>query len=339
MAEIVPVPACEPAIRLPKKFPSPASPSVPGREPGPPDGCKGEAAGIPPSWNKTVDVHCDKPEALSIRQQSIADAVLAEVAAPPITVTHKGSTGDNPHRFHVILLIEGHGVHRWVDGAATQRPGDIVLLDTAEASQVTAAVDNRVLRWSFPETLIAPFLPVSDDLPVRHLPASDGLMKVLARHVCEFAREADQLDSDAQRGLLAHLCGLLGLAIEAERTPRPTRRCNYRSYQRQRILTYIEAHLDDCRLTAKRAASDLGISPRWLHALLEDTGIGFCNLVARRRVEKCRALFEDPASDHLSIAEIAFLSGFNDLSTFYRRFGERYRMTPRQARRMRPQAA
>jgi AraC-like DNA-binding protein len=44
---------------------------------------------------------------------------------------------------------------------------------------------------------------------------------------------------------------------------------------------------------------------------------------------------DDPAHDHLSIAAIAFLSGFNDLSTFNRRFRTHYGMSPRDARRVR----
>lgn len=334
--------ACEPTVWLPEGSPSPVfpqGPAAPECEPGLPDVGRGDGAGTSGLWNKTIDVHCDNPEALSIRERSVGDAVMAEIAAPPLTVTQDSAGGDNPHRFHLVLLIEGYGVYRWADGTVTQRPGDVVLMDTTESSQVIADVDNRVLRWSFPERLIAPFLPASDSLAVLHLPARDGLMTVLARHIRELAREADQLDGNAQQGLLAHLCGLLGLAIEAEKTSRPARRCTYRFHQRQRILTYIETHLDNCGLTAKRAARELGMSPRWLHALLEDAGIGFADLVAHRRLEKGFRLLEASASNHLSIAEVAFRCGFNDLSTFYRRFGERYGATPGEVRRKGLQAA
>ncbi|WP_265519392.1 helix-turn-helix domain-containing protein [Nitratireductor luteus] len=287
----------------------------------------------PELWNKTIELLCDRPEALAIRPLPIADAAFAEIAAPPVTVTQDNSAGGDSHRIHVILLLEGHGTYCWEGGTVTQAPGDIIILDTAEPSQVVSPVSSRLLRLSFPETLIAPFLPVGGKRSVLYLPAREGLMTVLAHHIRELAREAERLDSNIQRGLLAHLCGLLGLAIEAEKTPRRVRNCNYRSHQRQRILTHIETHLADGRLTAGRTARDLGISPRWLHALLKDIGVSFADLVAGRRLEKCRALLEDPASNQLSIAEIAFLSGFNDLSTFYRRFGERYKTTPGEARR------
>lgn len=329
MAEMVRVPACEPTIKLPEGS-SPITPAAQGKR------NKGKSAGTLPLWKNAPDVHYEEPAALSLRRRSVGDVILADVIALPITVTDGGTTADNPHRFHLILLVE-EGDHRWADGKVTQKPGDIMLLDTAEPSEVSAAMNDRVLRWSCPETLIAPFPPVSDGVAVHHLQARDGLMRNLAQHICDFACEADHLDSDAQQGLLVHLCGLLRLAIETEQTPQPGRRLDYRSFQRQRILTYIDLHLDDCRLTAKRAAGDLGMSPRWLHALLEDAGDGFCGLVAKRRLEMSLNLLRDPACSHMSIAEIAFLCGFNDLSTFYRRFGELYKTTPGEVRRRRLQ--
>lgn len=292
-------------------------------------------AAIPRLWGTTIETHIDQPEALKIRERLFADAVLVEIAAPPLMLTQDGSTGDSPHRFHMVLPDQGHGTYHWAHGTATQRPDEIVLLDITEPSQLVSTVDSRLIRLSFPEECIAPFLPSHDACAVLHLPAREGLMKVIAQHARALACEADRLDRIAQHGLLAHLCGLLGLAIEAETTSRPTRH-HYRSFQRQRVLTYIETHLRDPHCTAKRAAHDLGMSVRWLHALLEGVADGFSDLVARRRLETSLALLEDTASDHLSIAEIAFQSGFNDLSTFYRRFGQHFGVTPGAARRRRP---
>jgi AraC family transcriptional activator of tynA and feaB len=283
---------------------------------------------------KIIEPLGQEPATLRIRSRSFAEIDLSEIAAPPLKVTQ--ASGDR-YRYHLILLLEGYGTYRSADDTFTQRPGDFVLLDTARPCQVVSPVGARLLRWSLPEDLLAPFLPVPD--AALHLPAGAGLMAVLSNHTQELAREAHELDREAQRRLLTHLCGLLGLAIEAHAAPQRERRCNYRAYQRQRILSYLEAHICDCGLTAKRAAKDLGISPRWLHALLEESGCRFRDLVTSRRLAKSRWHLEDPASDNLSIAEIAFLSGFNDLSTFYRRFGEHHQRTPGEVRRTRQQAA
>ncbi|WEX08656.1 helix-turn-helix domain-containing protein [Chelativorans sp. AA-79] len=329
MAEIVSVRPSKPAVPRQGRM----------REPFDRGGNCGEVV-PPPLWNKTIELLCGRPEALNIQARTIADAVLAEIAAPPVTVTQNGSARGDPHRFHLVVLLEGHGTYRWAAGERTQSAGDIVLIDTTEPSQVVSPVSSRLLRWSLPESLAAPFLPFHDRCDaILRLPAGGGMTGVLMRNACELAREAEGLDRTLQHGLLSHICGLLGLAMEVETRPHRARQGNYRAFQRQRVLAYIEAHLDDPRLTAGRAARDLGMSPRWLHALFEEMAAGFCDFVAGRRLEKGRTLLEDPASEHLSIAEIAFLCGFNDLSTFYRRFGERYSMTPGEVRRRGRRAA
>lgn len=180
-------------------------------------------AAIPSLWGTTIETRVDRPEALKIRERLFADAVLVEIAAPPATVTQDGSTGDSPHRFHMVLPDQGHGTYHWARGTATQRPDEIVLLDITEPSRLVSTVDSRLIRLSFPEECIAPFLPSRDACAVLHLPAREGLMKVIAQHARALACEADRLDRVAQHALLAHLCGLLGLAIETETSSRPVR--------------------------------------------------------------------------------------------------------------------
>jgi AraC-like DNA-binding protein len=333
MDEVVPASPAEPTTWQPAADQPPTAVRREHNPNTPSDHAKGGGPAHPSLWGKTIETRCNHPGAVRIRERSLADALLAEIEAPPVKVKQDGSAGSSAHRFHVVLLLEGSGTYQWERGTAKQRPGDIVLVDIAEPSEVVSPIESQLLRWSFPETVIAPFLPLRDACPVLHLPARTGLMNVIAQHTRQLACEADRLDHTAQHGLLTHLCGLLGLAMEAEATPTPARRCNYRSFQRQRVLSYIETHLRDPHCTAKRAAHDLGMSARWLHALLENMADSFSGIVARRRLERSLVLLQDPASDHLSITEIAFLSGFNDLSTFYRRFGEHYGTTPRAARR------
>lgn len=291
----------------------------------------------PPLKDKTVELLGDHPAELTVRSRRVANATLSEIATPPVIVTQDCLSGPDreAEHYHLVLVFEGQGTYHWADGSQLQKPGDIVLLDTSMPSQVISHTPARLARWCLPQSLVQPFLPLSESNPVLHLPAGGGLMRVLTHHICELAREADTLDSDIQQGLLTHLCGLLGLAIEAGNRSGMKRRHNYRSFQRQRVLTYIETHLHDPGLNARSAAADLGISPRWLHALLEDMSEGFTELVARRRVEDSLTWLTDPASDGLSITEIAFLSGFSDLSTFYRRFGRHYGLSPGEARRAR----
>lgn len=282
----------------------------------------------PNTWKDSIPLRCENSEEFNIRCRSIAGAEFADIVAPPVKVTQGDHSPDEDYRIHVILLLEGYGTHRWAGGSFRHSPGDIVILDTNEPSEVDAPTSSHLLRWSIPADLIQPFIQTRGYRPVMHLPGKEGLLAVLARHMNELAHEVEYLDIEVQSSLLSHLCGLLGLAVEMEYGKRPKRRCNYRAYQKQRIINYVEAHLADNHLSARKVADDLRISTRWLHALLEDEAESFSNLVANRRLQKSHVLLRDPASRQMSIAEIAFLAGFNDLSTFYRRFKDRYGVSP-----------
>ena len=94
------------------------------------------------------------------------------------------------------------------------------------------------------------------------------------------------------------------------------------------ILSVIESRSSDPNLNAVTVAEMLGVTPRYVHLLLEETGKSFTHHVLERRLETAAALLRDPRSCHCKIAEIAAEAGFNDLSYFNRAFRRRYGATP-----------
>jgi len=268
----------------------------------------------------------DEQSVPRIVSRQFAQAEITELVVPPIHVAQNPSP-DGDKRYHLVCMLDGHGHYRCEAGEFMQECGDIVLINSAEACEVTSPVGTHILRWSLPQDLLAPMLPAGE-LSTMCIPAAGGLNRVLGRHALELARQAGDIPVEAQGGLLVHLCGLIGLTLEMGAN-RPAPRCrNYRAQVRQRILGYVETHLRDPDLTARRAAEDLGISPRTLYAVMEECSTGFADLVARRRVERSLALLALPEPDTVPIAEIAYLSGFEDLSTYYRRFRRYKHMTP-----------
>jgi AraC-like DNA-binding protein len=72
----------------------------------------------------------------------------------------------------------------------------------------------------------------------------------------------------------------------------------------------------------------LGITPRYVHLLLEETGKSFTHHVLERRLEKAAALLRDPQLRRRKIADIAAEAGFADLSYFNRAVRRRFGATP-----------
>lgn len=75
-------------------------------------------------------------------------------------------------------------------------------------------------------------------------------------------------------------------------------------------------------------ARAVGVSRRYIQDLLEETGKSFTEHVRGRRLERAFALLTDPRCRHLSIADVAFASGFGNVSHFNRVFRTHYGDTP-----------
>jgi AraC-like DNA-binding protein len=105
-----------------------------------------------------------------------------------------------------------------------------------------------------------------------------------------------------------------------------------RAARRAAILREIERRSADPNLSALTIARQLGITPRYVHLLLAETGRSFTHHVLERRLERAAALLRNPGWRHRKIADIAAEAGFTDLSYFNRAFRRRYGTTPSRIR-------
>jgi AraC-like DNA-binding protein len=85
-------------------------------------------------------------------------------------------------------------------------------------------------------------------------------------------------------------------------------------------------------LSATTIAKGLGVTPRCVHLLLEETGRSFTHHLLEKRLEKAAALLRDPRWHRRKIAEIAAEAGFTDLSYFNRAFRRHFAATPSDVR-------
>jgi AraC-like DNA-binding protein len=104
--------------------------------------------------------------------------------------------------------------------------------------------------------------------------------------------------------------------------------------RRVAILRIIESRSGDPDLSAATVARLLGITPRYVHLLLEATGKSFTHHVLERRLERAATLLRDLRWSDRKIADIAAEAGFVDLSYFNRAFRHRYGTTPSAIRRI-----
>ena len=105
-----------------------------------------------------------------------------------------------------------------------------------------------------------------------------------------------------------------------------------RKARRAAILRVIEGRSGDSNLSAIAVARMLGITPRYVHLLLEETGKSFTHHLLARRLQKAALMLRDTRWSYRKIAEIAVEAGFTDLSYFNRAFRRSFGLTPSQMR-------
>ena len=75
-------------------------------------------------------------------------------------------------------------------------------------------------------------------------------------------------------------------------------------------------------------ALQLGVTPRYVHLLLEETGKSFTHHVLERRSREGGGAVAQASRRHHKVADIAAEAGFADLSYFNRAFRRHYGATP-----------
>lgn len=105
-----------------------------------------------------------------------------------------------------------------------------------------------------------------------------------------------------------------------------------RAARLQSILTEIKRGFADPGFSAVTAARRLGLSPRYIQALLHETGRSFSDRVVELRLKKARTMLASPGFARMQVSQIAYACGFNQVGYFNRCFRRRFGMTPTAAR-------
>jgi AraC-like DNA-binding protein len=207
--------------------------------------------------------------------------------------------------------------------------GEAVLTSAADPADIMIAATSRPISLRIPYTVLRPRVANLDDRVSHRIPHDAQGLKLLISYV-DAIRGLDapmrpQLSSLA----VAHIHDLVSLIMGAEGDARELANAGGgRAARRLAVLREIERRSGDPQLSALNVAALLGVTSRYVHMLLEETGRSFSHHLLERRLEKAAALLRDPRWSSRRIADIAAEAGFTDLSHFSRAFRQRYGATP-----------
>src|SRR5262249_42910760 len=85
-----------------------------------------------------------------------------------------------------------------------------------------------------------------------------------------------------------------------------------RAARTQEVLAHIRSGFADPAFSPREVAAKLGLSPRYVQDLLQETSLGFTERVLELRLQKARTMLTSRRYDGQKIGEIAYACGFND---------------------------
>jgi AraC-like DNA-binding protein len=229
----------------------------------------------------------------------------------------------------VTLLEHGHAYQTQRGDVQTLRAGDAIISDCGYPGELNLVADSLFWNLKLPRRYIAGLFPRATQFAGAKLDSNSTARRLLFGYV-ETATDIN-LDRDSATAHIyeEHIVDLIALALGVGGgAHRLAEERGARTARRVAILREIERRSGDPALSATGIAVLLGVTPRYVHLLLEETGKSFTHHVLERRLEKAAALLRDLRWHNRKIADIAAAAGFNDLSYFNRAFRRRYGMTP-----------
>lgn len=229
----------------------------------------------------------------------------------------------------VTLIEHGQGSQTQRENDQTLIAGDAVVCDCGYPGELNIVVDSRFWNLKIPRHRIAPLLPDGTKFAGARLNKNTLARRLLLGYLAETRHLDGSAGGRAIQLYGEHLIDLIALSLGAEGNARAiAEERGARAVRRAAILREIEQRSCDRGLSAATIARTLGITPRYVHLLLEETGRSFTHHVLEQRLAKAAALLCDPRWLNRKIAHVAAEAGFADLSYFNRVFRRYYGATP-----------
>ena len=235
----------------------------------------------------------------------------------------------------IVLCVNRTGMANVTSGGREQilREREAVLLSGGEAAAFDRIKQGGSFTLRVPRAVLESTVVDVDDALMRPIPGDRGALKLLVDYAGLLRNESAAMDPQLLNLSVRHAHDLMALAIGptagfAETARTRGLRASRLKLAKSHIVT--NSHRRDISLAA--VASSLGVTPRYIQRLFEVDGTTFSDFLVGQRLARAHRLLCEPNLGHMAISEIAYDSGFGDLSYFNRRFRRLYGLTPRNVR-------
>jgi AraC-like DNA-binding protein len=264
------------------------------------------------------------------------DAVVGSAAATSIRLTRSADHIRRDGNDSVMLLLATGA--RPLGGLQLGREvaiarGGAALFVGSEAHCTYALRGGKALSVTLPAARIAGRVRHLEDRAARPLDPASEALRLLTGYLQLLLAQKAPAAPPVMRSVASHLSDLAVLALSEVPASGPlTAHGAVRAARVAAIEAEMGRRFEDPDLGPDTIAGTVGISPRTLQYLLQETGTTFRQRLTELRLRRALELLSDPAHLDLSVADIAFAVGYGDSSAFHRAFRARYGDTPASAR-------
>ena len=182
-------------------------------------------------------------------------------------------------------VLRQHGREAVIGG-----PGEAVLTSAAHPIDVIIGGPSRHIAMRLPRAILEAKITSLDDFMIRQIPSNAEVLPLLVSYVD--ALQITELTDPAFCDLVvSHVYDLVALLLGAKGDARYlAQEGGARAARLGAILREIERRSGDPGLSAITIAHLLGVTPRYVHLLLEETGKSFSHHVLERPRKGSRAV-------------------------------------------------
>jgi AraC-like DNA-binding protein len=258
----------------------------------------------------------------------LPDLAIASFACSAVHTNRTLAQIDNDDLV-LCMNLAGGRVLRQLGREAVLGEGEAVLSTSAEVGTCDIASNSRWISVRTPFATLAPMVADLHSALIRPIAASTESLSLLVNYIGALREMDTPAGAELQRLIVAHVNELVALTIGAKGDAAEfARGRGLRAARLVKVLRLIDAGILDARLSAATVAAQLGVTPRYVQLLLEESGQTFTQHVLRRRLERAKELLVRDVDQNRKIAAVALEVGFSDLSHFNRTFRRHFGDTP-----------
>ncbi|MCP3371682.1 helix-turn-helix transcriptional regulator [Bradyrhizobium cajani] len=265
-----------------------------------------------------------------VKALMLPQATISSCSGTPIRFMTLGAS-DNL----ALLIAPNSPLHAVMGRRALEvAPHGISLIDGSIKGAFVSQLDKGGNKAAlFDRKTLLSYCPDAEDSVARPLDHNPALTALLHRYYDFAVQHAPGLDALAQHAVSQHLMDLMVLVLGGRRDATElAKERGLAAARLEAIKADILARLGDGSLTLADLARRHRASPRTIQLLFERSGATFSEFLLEQRLLWAARLLRDPLHRMSKISDLAYLSGFNDVSYFHRAFRRRFGMTPSDAK-------